>query len=88
MFTLAFCLPEAQILGRSGTYLGSASGVLGCAASNELCVVVLDEVLVEAHVLFFGEDGVVGLEPVFLEHTFISGCATLVVSPCSKYWTI
>jgi len=34
--------------------------------------VVLEQVLIEAHVFFFGEDGVVGLEAVFGEGGFIA----------------
>lgn len=60
--------------------LGAASGVLGRAAGDELRVVVLDQVFVEAHVFFLGEDGVVGLEAVFLEHGFIAGRGRTVVS--------
>ena len=41
--------------------MGAASGVLGSAAGDELCGEVVQEVFVDAQVLFFGEDGVVGL---------------------------
>ena len=51
--------------------LGAPSGVLRRAAGDELGVFG-GELVVEAHVLFFGEDGVVGLEVVLLEHGFIS----------------
>ena len=70
---------------RGGTHLGSASGVLGCAAGDEFGVVVLDQIFVEAHVLFFREDGVVGLEPVFLEHGFIPRREEFVISECSAF---
>ncbi len=60
-----------------GRHLCTAGRVLCGAAGYELCVVVLKEVLVEAHVLVFGEDGVVGIETVFGEHGFI---ATYIVS--------
>lgn len=46
-------------------YLCSSSGVLCCSSGDEFGVVVLKEVFVEAHVLFFGEDGVVGFHAVF-----------------------
>lgn len=59
--------------GKREKYLCSTSSVLGSTAGYELCVVVLQQVLVEAHVLFFGEYGVVGLETVFGEHCFIAG---------------
>lgn len=54
-------------------YLGTTSSVLCSTACYELCVVVLQQVFVEAHVLFLGEYGVVGLETVFGEHRFIAG---------------
>ena len=53
-------------------YLCSTSGILRRTACDEFCVVVLEQVLVEAHVFFFGENGVVGLEAVFGEGGFIT----------------
>ncbi len=41
-------------------------------AGDELRVMVLKQVFVEAHVFIFGEDGVVGLEAVFFEGGFIA----------------
>ena len=55
-------------------YLSTSSCVLGRTAGNEFCIVVLEEIFVEAHVLFFGENGIVGLEAIFLQHGGISGC--------------
>jgi len=46
--------------------LGAAGGVLGCAAGEELGVAG-EEVGVDAFVLVFGEDGIVGLEGVLGE---------------------
>ena len=66
--------------GRGEDVLGAAGGVLGCAAGDELGVVVLDQVFVQAHVFIFGEDGVVGLEAVVLEHGFIAGWGRATVS--------
>lgn len=57
---------------RGGVYLCATRGVLRSSAGYELCVVVLEQVFVEAHVLVFGEYGVVGFEAVFREHRFIS----------------
>lgn len=59
-------------------YLGASGGVLGGAAGDEFGVAVLQQVFVEAHVLLFGEDGVVGLDAVALEHGFISDRKGLV----------
>lgn len=53
-------------------YLCTAGGVLRGAACDELRAVVLEQVFVEGHVLFFGEDGVVGLEAVLGEHGLIT----------------
>ena len=64
---------DVEDRGRGEDVLGPASGVLGCTAGDELRVVVLDQVFVEAHVFFFGEDGIIGLEAVFLERGFIAG---------------
>lgn len=49
-----------------GTHLGSPSGVLSCSAGDELSIAVLEEVFVEAHMLFLCENGVVGLDTVLL----------------------
>ena len=60
---------------REGTrekYLCATGSVLRSTTGYELCVMVLDQVFVEAHVLFFGENGVVGLKTVFGEHCFIA----------------
>ena len=56
-----------------GVYLGAAGGVLSGAAGDDLGVAVLEQVVVEAHVFFFGEDGVVGLKAVVFEHGLIPG---------------
>lgn len=58
--------------------MGAAGGVLGGAAGDEFGVAVLEQVFVEAHVLVFGEDGVVGLEAVVLEHGGISDMGQLI----------
>lgn len=58
--------------GKGDKYLCTTSSVLRSTARYELRVVVLEQVFVQAHVLFFGEDGIVGLEAVFGEHCFIA----------------
>ena len=65
-------------VGDGRVYLGAAGGVLGGAAGDEFGVAVLEQVFVEAHVFFFGEDGVVGLEAVFFEHGGISDTGQFV----------
>lgn len=48
-------------------YLSASSGVLGSPAGDDFGVIVLEQVVVETHVLFLGQDSVVGLEAIFLE---------------------
>ena len=57
---------------RRERYLCTTSGVLCSTAGYELCVVVLKQVFVEAHVLVLGEDGIVRFESVLGEHCFIA----------------
>lgn len=52
--------------------LGAAGGVLGGAAGDQLRLVVVQEVLVEALVLVLGQDGVVGLEAVLGEQVIVA----------------
>lgn len=52
---------------------GTSGGVLCSASSNEDGLVVLDQILVDLHVLLgVGENGVVGLEAVLLEELLIT----------------
>ena len=57
---------------RRENYLCTTCGVLCSSAGYELCVVVLEQVFVEAHVLVFGEYSVVRFETVLGEHCFIA----------------
>ena len=57
---------------RRERYLCTTCGVLCSSAGYELCVVVLEQVFVEAHVLVFGEYGVVWFETILREHCFIA----------------
>ena len=57
---------------REREYLSASSGILGGTACDEFGIVVLEEVFIEGHVFFFGEDGVVGFDAVFLEESIIS----------------
>lgn len=52
--------------------LGSAGGVLGGAAGDELGLEVVQQVLVEGLVLVLGQDGVVGLEAVLGEELIVA----------------
>lgn len=48
-------------------YLSTTSGVLGGSTGNQFGIVVVEEFFVEAHVLLLCENGIIGLEPIFLE---------------------
>ena len=54
-------------------YLSASSGVLRGTAGNELCVMVLEKIFIEGHMFLFCEDGIVGLDAIFLKESFISG---------------
>ena len=54
-------------------YLCATCGVLCSSTGYELCVMVLEQVFVEGHVLVFGEYGVVWFKTVLREHCFIAG---------------
>lgn len=54
------------------SYLSTTSSVLSGAAGNQLSIPG-HELLVEAHVLLLGEDGIVCLEVVLLEKSGITG---------------
>lgn len=53
-------------------YLGASGCVLGSSAGDELCIMVINQVVVETHMFLLGKDGVVGLETVLLEHGIIA----------------
>ena len=59
------------------TYLSAAGRILGSTTSDEFSVVVLEQLLVEAHVLFLGQDGVVGLQAVLLEEGGIAASSAI-----------
>jgi hypothetical protein len=52
--------------------LGTSSTVLSSTASNELGIVVVEEILVEREVLLLSEDGIVGLEAVLVQKSLIT----------------
>ena len=53
-------------------YLCASGSILSCAPSNQLCLVVLHQLIVESHVFIFRENGIVGFEAVLLEQRIIS----------------
>lgn len=63
---------------------GTAGGVLGSATSDELRLVVGQEVLIDGHVRVLGEDGIVGLELVLGQELVIANsldvCGASLVS--------
>lgn len=52
--------------------LRSTGRVLGSAASNQLGVVVVEQVLIQRNVLLLGEDGIVGLEVILVKQSLIT----------------
>lgn len=54
------------------SYLSTTSGVLSSTSGNQFRIAVLDEVLIEAHVLLFGQNRVIGLHAILLKHCRIS----------------
>ena len=59
--------------GQRVRYLCATGRVLRGSAGYEFCVVVLEQVFIQGHVFFFGENGVVGLQAVFGKHFLIAG---------------
>ena len=52
---------------------GATGGVLGTASGDKFRIAVLEQVVIEGHVLGFGEDGVVEFEVVLLEQVIVAG---------------
>lgn len=52
-------------------YLSASRSILRRPASDEFGFVILEQVIIETHMFFLGEDGVVGFEAVFFEEGFI-----------------
>ena len=53
-------------------YLRSSRGILRRSSRDELSFVVVEQVIVEAEMFLFCEDGVVGFEVVFLQELGVS----------------
>jgi hypothetical protein len=70
--------------------LGTASGVLGSSSGDQLGVIVVEEVLEDALVLFLGEDSIVGLESVLFEEGLVADSLDIwkKVSPCPVHMRI
>lgn len=62
--------------------MGSTGCVLRAAAGDQLCGVVVKEVFVDSEVLFFGQDGVVGLEAIFGEELIVALGLDVCISYC------
>ena len=52
--------------------LGTSGGVLGGTTGVQVDLEVLEQVLVQTHVLLLGQDGVVGLESILLEQLLVA----------------
>jgi hypothetical protein len=58
---------------RESTHCSSSGSVLRRASGNQFCIVVLNEVLIEPHMLLrIGENGVVGFQSIFLEKLLVA----------------
>jgi len=57
---------------RERVYLSPSRRILRRPTRDEFGVVVLQQVFVEAHVFFLGQDGVVGFHAIFLEELGIT----------------
>lgn len=53
-------------------YLGTTSGVLSSTTGNQLGVMVLQQFLVETHMLVLGQDGIVVLQAILLQESSIT----------------
>ena len=58
--------------GKRKAHLSTTSSILRSAASYQLRVMILYQVLVESHVLFFGQYGIVGFETIFLKQSIVT----------------
>lgn len=52
--------------------LGTSSGVLGGATGDQLCVAVVDEVFIQAHLVGLGKEGVVKFQTILLQHCLVT----------------
>lgn len=66
-------------------YLSASCSVLSSTASNELGLAVVDQVLVDAHVLLLGQNSVVGLQTILLEHSLIAVAPSMSKSTAGSY---
>lgn len=71
IFVVADSAKEYNAVGRENV-LGSTSSVLGSTSGNQFGGVVVEEIFVDAGVFLFSEDGIVGLEAVFVEKGLVS----------------
>lgn len=56
---------KSKAKGLREVYLSASSGVLSRPTGNEFGIIVLQQVVIETHMFFLREDGVVGFEAVF-----------------------
>jgi hypothetical protein len=68
--------------------LGTPSGVLGSSAGNELCGIVVQEILVDIQVLLFGEDGIVGFQAILCEERIITQSLDIYAMSISSWEVI
>jgi uncharacterized phosphosugar-binding protein len=61
-----------QISQKKADYLSATSSVLSGTTSNQLGITMLEQFFVEAHVLLFGKDSIVGFESILLEEGVVT----------------
>jgi hypothetical protein len=71
VFVVADAAKVDDAVGREHV-LRTTSGVLGSTAGNQLRGVVVKEVFIDGEVLGAGQDGIVGLELVFVEESLVA----------------
>lgn len=63
---------DQDVCSQGNIYLSSTGSVLSGTTSDQLSIVVLEKVLIETHVLFLREDGIVCLHIILLQESFVT----------------
>lgn len=63
---------ESALSSSAVTYLGTSSGILSSTTSDEFRVAVVQELVVDGHVLLLGQDCIVRLEAILVEQSLVS----------------
>jgi hypothetical protein len=60
------------LIEQSWSYLYTSCGILCSSTRNQLSLAVLYQVVIETKVLFFSQNGIIGLETILLKHLLIT----------------